>query len=80
VDKRRKDGKLVDKNCTDFSVITPLSVCREAEDETRRGLSTFENMPFLLAEDALLHTKKGASFILFVNFCFCGGYNHSFRR
>jgi len=68
VDKRRKDGKLVDKNCTDFSVITPLSVCREAEDETRRGLSTFENMPFLLAEDALLDTRRASSLMLFVTF------------
>jgi len=54
VDKRRRDGKLADRNCTNFSVITPLSVCREAEEETRRGPSTFENMPFLHAEKALL--------------------------
>jgi hypothetical protein len=68
VDKRRKDGKLVDRKCTDFSVITPLSVCREAEDETRRGPSTFENMPFLLAEDALLDARRASSLMLFVTF------------
>jgi len=63
VDKRRRDGKLADRNCADFSVITPLSVCREAEDETRRGPSTFENMPFLHAEDALLDARRASSSI-----------------
>ena len=63
MDKRRKDGKLADRNCTDFSVITPLSVCREAEEETRRGPSTFENMPFLHAEDALLDARRASSSI-----------------
>lgn len=63
MDKRRKDGKLVDRKCTDFSAITPLSVCREAEDETRRGLSMFENIPFLLAEDALLDARRASSAI-----------------
>jgi hypothetical protein len=68
VDKRRKNGKLVDRKCTDFSVIIPLSVCREDEEETRRGPSTFENMPFLLAEDALLDTRRVSSLMLFVTF------------
>jgi hypothetical protein len=68
VDKRRKDGKLVDRKCTDFSVITPLSVCREAEDETRRGLPMFENMPFMHAEDALLDARRASSLMLFVTF------------
>ena len=63
MDKRRRDAKLVDRNCTDFSVITPLSVCKEAEDETRRGPSTFENMPFLHAEDALLDARRASSSI-----------------
>jgi len=63
VDKRRKNGKLADKNCTDFSIIIPLSICREAEEETRRGPSTFENMPFLLAEDALLDARRASSSI-----------------
>jgi len=52
----------------DFSVITPLSVCREAEDETRRGPSTFENMPFLHAEDALLDARRASFLMLFVTF------------
>jgi len=68
VDKRRRNAKLVDRNCTNFSVITPLSVCREAEDETRRGLSTFENMPFMHAEDALLDVRRAFSLMLFVTF------------
>jgi len=68
VDKRRQNGKLTGRNCTDFSVITTLSVCREAEDETRRGPSTFENMPFLLAEDALLDARRASSLMLFVTF------------
>ena len=63
MDKRRRNAKLVDGICTDFSVITPLSVCREAKEETRRGLSTFENMPFLLAEDALLDARRASSSI-----------------
>ena len=63
MDKRRRNAKLVDRNCADFSVITPLSVCKEAEDETRGGPSTFENMPFLHAEDALLDARRASSSI-----------------
>ena len=49
-----------------ISVITPLSIRRGAGGEAKRASSTFENMPFLHAEDALLEARRASSTTLFV--------------
>ena len=41
-----------------ISVITPLSIRRGVGGETRRGPSTFENMPFNVQEGRLLHARR----------------------
>ena len=42
-------------------LISYLYIRERAEDEARRGLSTFENMPFLHIEDALLEARRASS-------------------
>ena len=49
-----------------ISVITPLSIRRGAGGEAERASSSFENMPFLHAEDALLEARRASSTTLFV--------------
>ena len=49
-------------------MIILLSIRREAIVEARRGLTAFENMPFLPIEDALLEARKASSLLLFVTF------------
>ncbi|PTL30228.1 hypothetical protein AXF23_03400 [Prevotella sp. oral taxon 313] len=48
------------------AVITPLSIRRGAGGEAKRASSSFENMPFLHAEDALLEARRASSTTLFV--------------
>ena len=48
------------------AVITPLSIRRGAGGEAKRASSTFENMPFLHTEDALLEARRASSTTLFV--------------
>ena len=48
------------------AVLTPLSIRRGAGGEAERASSSFENMPFLHAEDALLEARRASSTTLFV--------------
>ena len=47
--------------CKVFSLIILFYNREGAEYEVRRGPSTFENMPFLHVEDALLGARKACS-------------------
>jgi len=49
-----------------ISVITPLSIRRGAGGEAKKASSSFENMPFLHTEDALLEARRASSTTLFV--------------
>ena len=61
------DGLLnIWRTCRGISVITPLSIRRGAGGEAKRASSSFENMPFLHAEDALLEARRASSTALFV--------------
>jgi len=51
-----------------FQQSLPLSIRKEHSLEVRRGLSTFENMPFLRVEDALLGARKAFSPTHFVTY------------
>ena len=55
-------------NCKDISSNTCLSIRRKAEEEARRRLSTFKNMPFLHVEGTLLEARRAFSLILYVTF------------
>jgi len=59
--KRIGKAELTNRICEDISIITPLSIRKELSLEVRRDLSTFENMPFLRAEDALLGPRRASS-------------------
>ena len=68
------------KICEDISLITLLSIRKEHSLEVRRGLSTFENMPFLRVEDALLGARKAFSPTYFVTYWFIVDYKVDKRR
>ena len=63
-----------------ISVITPLSIRRGAGGEAERASSSFENMPFLHAEDALLEARRACSQTLFITRWFIVGYISAFSR
>ena len=54
IDKRSKNTICVSANCKDVSVIVSFFIREKLSEETRRGLSTFKNMPLLCVEHALL--------------------------
>lgn len=54
IDKRSKNTICVSANCKDVSVIVSFFIREKLGEETRRGLFTFKNMPFLRVKDALL--------------------------
>ena len=53
IDKRSKNTICVSANCKDVSVIVSFFIREKLSEETRRGLFTFKNMPFLRVKDAL---------------------------
>ncbi len=67
-DNRRENTQWTDKKCWDISLTTPLSIQKGRRDGTRKGPSSFENMPFLLAEDALLGARRASSQKLFITY------------
>mgnify|MGYP001688202675 FL=1 len=52
----------------------------EAEQETRRCLSTVENMPFLDIEDALLEARRASSLMLYITSWFTEYYEFYFKK
>ena len=54
INKRSKNTICVSVNCKDISVIVSFFIREKLGEETRRGLFTFKNMPFLRVKDALL--------------------------
>ena len=56
------------RTCRGISVFTPLSIRRGAGGEARERPSSFENMPFLHVEDALLGARRACSQTLSVTF------------
>lgn len=66
--KRIGKAELTNRICEDNSVITLLFIRKELSLDVRRGLSTFENMPFLRGEDALLGARKAFSPTYFVTY------------
>ena len=48
----------VNRKCQDISQAVPFSFREKAEYATRRGFSTFENMPFLRQEGRLLRARR----------------------
>ena len=53
INKRSKNTICVSANCKDVSVIVSFFIREKLGEETRRGLFTFKNMPFLRVKDAL---------------------------
>ena len=54
INKRIKNTICVSMNCKDVSVTVSFFIREKLGEETRRGLFTFKNMPFLRVKDALL--------------------------
>ena len=54
IDKRSRNTICVSANCKDVSVTVSFFIREKLGEETRRGLFTFKNMPFLRVEHALL--------------------------
>ena len=67
-DNRRENTQWTDKKCWDISLTTPLSIQKGRRDGTRKGPSSLENMPFLLAEDTLLGARRASSQKLFITY------------
>ena len=63
-----KNAKYASRKCKDSSLTNPSTFEKGCEYVTRRGPSTFENMPLLHVEDALLGARKAYSHILSVTF------------
>lgn len=53
---------------------------REAEQETRKRLSTVENMPFLDIEDALFEARRASSLMLYITSWFTECYEFYFKK
>jgi hypothetical protein len=68
IDRDQRNAKYTDRSCKDISSNTCLSIRRKAEEETRRRLSTFKNMPFLHVEDTLLEARRASFSVLYVTF------------
>ncbi len=52
----------------------------EAEQEARKGLSTVENMPFLVIEDALFEARRASSFMPYITSWFTECYELNFKK
>ena len=63
-----KNAKYASKKCKDSSLTNSSTFEKGCEHVTRRGPSTFENMPLLHVENALLGARKAYSHILSVTF------------
>lgn len=74
INKRSKNTICVSVNCKDVSVIVSFFIREKLGEETRRGLFTFKNMPFLRVKDALLDARRASSAILFVIYWYSEGY------
>ena len=56
-----KNAKYASRKCKDSSLTNPSTFEKGCEHVTRKGPSTFENMPFLHVEDALLGARRAYS-------------------
>lgn len=63
-----KNAKYASRKCKDSSLTNPSTFEKGCEHVPRKGPSTFENMPLLHVEDALLGARKAYSHILSVTF------------
>ena len=61
-----RTAKYSNRDCQDISLIILFYNREGAELEARRGPSTFENMPLLHIENALLEARRACSQMLFV--------------
>ena len=64
--RESENSKHPNRNCQNFSVVTPFSVRGKAKLDARRGPSAFKNMPFLRVKDALLDARRASSLMLCV--------------
>ena len=80
IDRAQRNAKYTDRSCKDISSNTSLSIRRKAEEETRRRLTTFKNMPFLHVEDALLEARRASFSVLYVTFWFVVSYKLTFKQ
>ena len=72
--RESENSKHPNRNCQNFSVVTPFSVWGKAKLDMRRGPSAFKNMPFLCVKDALLASRRASSLMLCVMGWFVVGY------
>lgn len=56
-----KNAKYASRKCKDSSLTNPSTFEKGCEHVTRKGPSTFENMPLLHVEDALLGARRAYS-------------------
>ena len=75
-----RNANYTSSKCKEFSLTTPFYNRKGAEFETRRGPSTFKNMPFLHQEGRLLRARRACSQILFVIYWFRVGYKVCYRE
>ena len=78
--RERKNTNHVNRKCQDILQIIPFSFREKAEYATRRGSSTFRNMPFLQVKDALLEARRASSLMLCVMGWFVVGYKVGYWR
>ena len=63
-----KNAKYASRKCKVSSLTNPSTFEKGYEHVPRKGLSTFENMPLLHVEDALLGARKAYSQMSFITF------------
>ena len=72
--RESENSKHPNRNCQNFSVVTPFSVWGKAKLDMRRCSSAFKKVPFLRVKDALLASRRASSLMLCVMGWFVVGY------
>ena len=78
--RESENSKHPNRNCQNFSVVTPFSVWGKAKLDMRRCSSAFKKVPFLRVKDALLDARRASSLMLCVMGWFVVGYKVGYWR
>jgi len=78
--RERYNANYANKECQYTLQTVPFYNRQGTEYESRKGPSTFENMPLLHIENALLEARRACSQMLFVTFSFRVGYKCNRKR
>ena len=78
--RESENSKHPNRNCQNFSVVTPFSVWGKAKLDMRRCSSALKKVTFLCVKDALLDARRASSLMLCVMGWFVVGYKVGYWR